>query len=112
MLVRTEVPDTEGSGIALALVVDTSLSMGAASLETERAIVDAVLEGLGPRDTLVVLASDQTVRALGPDKPSAVTPDLRGAIRKELSSVHPGGLAWLSRRSSSACLRSVISRKI
>jgi tetratricopeptide (TPR) repeat protein len=96
VLVRTEVPDTEGSGIALALVVDTSQSMGAASLETERAIVDAVLEGLGPRDTLVVLASDQTVRALGPDKPSAVTPDLRGAIRKELSSVHPGGASNVS----------------
>lgn len=96
VLVRTEVPEATDSGIALALVVDTSLSVGAASLETERAIVDAVLEGLGPKDSLVVLASDQTVRALGPDTPSPVTPDLRAALRKELAAVHPGGASNLS----------------
>jgi tetratricopeptide (TPR) repeat protein len=96
VLVRTEVPDTGDSGIALALVIDTSQSVGAASLETERAIVDAVLEGLGPKDSLVVLAADQTVRAVGPDRPSPVTPDLRGTIRKELASVNPGGASNLS----------------
>ena len=69
VLFRTEVPDIADSGIMLALVVDTSMSMGVASLETERAIVDAVLEGLGPSDSLLVLAADQTARALGPGHP-------------------------------------------
>jgi hypothetical protein len=96
VLVRTEVPDAADSGIAMAIVVDTSLSVGAASLETQRAIVDAVLEGLGAKDSLVVLAADQTVRALGPDKPSLVTPELRSAIRKELAAAHPGGASNLS----------------
>ena len=95
VLVRTEVPEVAESGIALALVVDTSLSVGT-SLETERAIVDAVLEGLGPKDSLVVLASDQTARAVGPDRPSAVTPELRASIRKGLAAVHPGGASNVS----------------
>jgi tetratricopeptide (TPR) repeat protein len=96
VLVRTEVPDTGDSGIAMALVVDTSLSVGAASLETERAVVDAVLEGLGAKDSLVVLAADQTVRPVGPDRPSPVTPELRAALRKELTGVHAGGASNLS----------------
>jgi hypothetical protein len=96
VLVRTEVPDSADSGIALALVVDTSLSVGASSLETQRAIVDAVLEGLGAKDSLVVLAADQTVRAIGPATPSLVTPELRSAIRKELAAVHAGGASNLS----------------
>jgi hypothetical protein len=91
VLVRTEVPDAADTGIALALVVDTSFSAGASSLEAERAVVDAVLEGLGPRDSLVVLAADQIVRPVGPDKPTPVTPALRDTVRRELASLHAGG---------------------
>ena len=91
VLVRTEVPELAEAGITLALVVDTSYSAGASSLEAERAVVDAVLEGLGARDSLVVLASDQTVRPVGPDKPTAVTADLRDTVRRELAAIHAGG---------------------
>jgi tetratricopeptide (TPR) repeat protein len=91
VLVRTEVPDAAGEGITLALVVDTSLSAGAASLETERAVVDAVLQGLGPRDSLVVLAADQTVRTVASATPQPVTAELRNAVRKGLAAIHAGG---------------------
>ncbi len=91
VLVRTEVPQVTEAGITLAIVVDSSFSAGASSLETERAVVDALLEGLGPRDSLVVLASDQTVRAVGPEKPTSVTPELRDTVRRELASIHAGG---------------------
>jgi Flp pilus assembly protein TadD len=91
VLVRTEVPDAAGEGITLALVVDTSLSAGASALETERAVVDAVLQGLGPRDSLVVLAADQTVRPVGSPTPQPVTADLRDAVRKGLAAIHAGG---------------------
>lgn len=96
VLVRTEVPDTADTGIAMALVVDTSQSVGASSLETERAVVDAVLEGLGAKDSLVVLAANQTVRTVGPDRPALVTPELRGAIRTQLAAIRPGGASNLS----------------
>src|SRR5690606_10927161 len=59
VMVRTEVPDGASSGLTLALVVDASTSIGAAALETERAVVGAILEGLGPKDRVVVLAADQ-----------------------------------------------------
>lgn len=91
VLIRTEVPDTDAAGIALAVVVDTSTSVGAASLEVERAVVDALLEGLGSRDKLVVLAADQRVRAIGPSEPQAVTAELRERIRKDLATLRPGG---------------------
>ncbi len=91
VLVRTEVPPEADPGITLALVVDASFSAGAAALETERAVVDALLEGLGPRDSLVVLAADQTVRAVGGTAPAPVTPELRDTVRKGLASLHAGG---------------------
>jgi tetratricopeptide (TPR) repeat protein len=91
VLFRTEVPEVTGSGTVLALVVDTSMSAGVSSLETERAVVDAVLEGLGAHDSLVVLAADQTVRALGPGHPASVTPELRTQLRADLAAVHAGG---------------------
>ena len=91
VLIRTEVPDAPGEGITLALVVDTSLSVGASSLETERAVVDAVLQGLGAHDSLVVLAADQTVRPVGSATPQPVTPELRNTVRRELAAIHAGG---------------------
>jgi hypothetical protein len=96
VLVRTEVPDLSDAGITLALVVDTSFSTGASSLETERAVVDAVLEGLGPHDSLVVLAADQTVRPVGPEKPGPVTPELRETVRRGLAAIHAGGASNLA----------------
>ena len=91
VLVRTEVPALVEAGVTLALVVDVSSSMGPALLETERAAVDAILESLGPKDSVVVIAADQGTAIVGPDKPSAVTPELRARVRKELTAVHAGG---------------------
>ena len=91
VLVRTEVPALVETGVTLALVVDVSSSVGPALLETERAAVDAILESLGPKDSVVVIAADQGTAIVGPDKPSAVTPELRARLRKELASVHAGG---------------------
>lgn len=96
VLVRTEVPPEADPGITLALVVDTSFSTGAASLETERAVVDALLEGLGTHDSLVVLAADQTVRMVGGNAPAPVTPELRDVVRKGLASLHAGGASNLA----------------
>jgi tetratricopeptide (TPR) repeat protein len=97
LLVRTEVPDLTETGVTLALVVDTSSSVGPALLETERAAVDALLDSLGPKDAVVVLAADQsaTIVGAGADKPSPVTPELRARIRKALAQVHPGGASNL-----------------
>jgi hypothetical protein len=95
VLVRTEVPDVAETGVTLALVVDTSSSVGPALLETERASVDAILDSLGPKDSVVVLAADQGTKVLGPDKPTSVTPELRANVRKALAEVHPGGASNL-----------------
>lgn len=95
VLVRTEVPELADSGVRLALVVDTSMSSGVAGLETNRAVVDAVLEGLSPRDSLVVLAADQTVRALGSGQPAPVSKALREELARELSALRPGGASSL-----------------
>ncbi len=91
VLFRTEVPEVPLAGVTLAVVVDTSMSIGASLLEAERAVVDALLDGLGPRDEVVVLAADQSVKRLGPGKPAAVTPALRAELRHELAAIHAGG---------------------
>jgi len=95
VLVRTEVPELTETGVTLALVVDVSSSVGPALLENERAAVDAVLESLGPKDSVVVLAADQAAVLVGPEQPSPVTPELRAQIRKELASIHAGGASNL-----------------
>ncbi len=91
VLVRTEVPPTAAAGVALVLVVDASMSVGTGGLESERAVVDALLEGLGPKDSLLVLAADQTLRPLGPAKLSPVNAELRKKVRKALAQLRPGG---------------------
>jgi tetratricopeptide (TPR) repeat protein len=95
VVVRTEVPEVEAAGVALAVVVDASTSIGAASLEMERAVVDALLEGLGSRDRLVVLAADQTVRPIGSGEPKPVNAALRAEVEKGLAALRPGGASDL-----------------
>ncbi|HKO52107.1 MAG TPA: VWA domain-containing protein [Polyangiaceae bacterium] len=95
VMIRTEVPDLRKAGVTLAVVVDSSMSVGSAALETERAVVDAILEGLGPRDQLVVLAADQTVRPMGPAAPSAVSPAVREQVRTALGSLRASGASNL-----------------
>lgn len=95
VMVRTEVPRRTERGVTLVLVLDTSMSVGASALETERAVVDAVLEGLGPRDSVAVLLADQTVTPLGLARPSPVDPRLRADLRRALAEVRPGGASNL-----------------
>ncbi len=95
VVVRTEVPDLTETGVTLALVVDVSSSVGPALLETERAAVDAILDSLGPKDSVVVVAADQDAVVVGPAKASAVTPELRAELRKGLAAVHAGGASNL-----------------
>jgi tetratricopeptide (TPR) repeat protein len=95
VLVRTEVPEIAESGLTMALVVDISMSIGPSLLETERAVVDALLEGLGPRDKLVVLAADQSVQPVGPSTATPVTPALRAELRQKLATLHAGGASNL-----------------
>jgi tetratricopeptide (TPR) repeat protein len=96
VLFRTELPERADPGVSLAIVIDTSMSVGSGVLETERAMVEALLEGLGERDEVVVLAADQTVRSLGSDTPRAVSPASRAELRRELSELRPGGASNLS----------------
>jgi tetratricopeptide (TPR) repeat protein len=95
LLVRAEVPEQSEPALDLAVVLDTSMSVGSSALETERAVLDALLEGLGPRDSIVVLAADQTVRSVGPDTATPVTPALRGELETALSALRPGGASNL-----------------
>ena len=95
VMIRTEVPERSEAGVTLALVVDSSMSVGSAALETERAVVDAILEGLGPRDSLVVLAADQTLRPMGPATPTAVSPAVREQVRTALGSLRASGASNL-----------------
>jgi tetratricopeptide (TPR) repeat protein len=95
LLVRAEVPELSEPAVNLAVVLDTSMSVGSSVLETERAVLDALLEGLGPRDSIVVLAADQTVRSVGPSTPKPVTPALRVELEAALSALRPGGASNL-----------------
>jgi len=95
VMIRTEVPERSEAGVTLAVVVDSSMSVGSAALETERAVVDAILEGLGPRDSLVVLAADQTLRPIGPIVPTSVSPAVREQVRSALGSLRVGGASNL-----------------
>ena len=95
VMIRTEVPERSEAGVTLAVVVDSSMSVGSAALETERAVVDAILAGLGPRDSLVVLAADQSLRPMGPATPTAVSPAVREQMRAALGSLRAGGASNL-----------------
>jgi len=95
LLVRTELPESAASKLTLVLVLDSSMSIGSQALETERAVLDAVLEGLGPADSLVVLAADQTLRALGPETPTPVTAALRSEVQRAALALRPGGASNL-----------------
>jgi len=92
LLVRSDVtPASPPAGVTLALLVDTSRSIDPSSLEAERALVDALLEGLGPEDRVVVFAGDDSARPVGPDALGPVDDARRNAIHKALSDLRPGG---------------------
>lgn len=97
ILVRTELPPLPRAGVTLAIVVDTSLSVGASTLETSLAVVDTLVQSLGPKDSVVVVASDETARSIGPKVPTPVTDGLRKQLATELSRLRAGGASNLER---------------
>jgi tetratricopeptide (TPR) repeat protein len=89
-------PAQEG-GVTLALVVDSSASIEPALLEAERALVEAVMQGLGPRDRAVVLAADQSVHPIGPATIGPVDAARRKAVSLGLDALSSGGASDLGR---------------
>ena len=98
VLVRTEAPrDERAEGVTLALVLDTSASTEPAMLDAERALVEAVLKGLGERDRAVVVAADQGAATVGPKALAPVDPAFRKAVAEGLSKLSPGGATDVGR---------------
>lgn len=93
VLVRAPLPaaNAESSALALALVLDSSWSAAPGALDAGRAFVEALLEGLGPRDCAAVLAADQTARAIGPAGCQPVDEARRSAVRAALADLRPAG---------------------
>jgi hypothetical protein len=98
VMLRAELPPADvKDGVTLALVVDTSGSIEPALLDAERALVEALLAGLGARDRVVVLAADQGSRAVGPADLGPVDAARRTQIAAALSQLSPGGATDLGR---------------
>lgn len=98
LLVRAEAPGAGSeTGVALALVLDTSASVDAAMLDTERAFVESILGMLGPRDQLMILQADETTRPVGPEKIGPLDDARRKAIVAALGSLNPAGATDIGR---------------
>lgn len=98
IVVRTETPSgAREDGVTLAIVLDTSASVEPALLDAERALVEAIIGGLGARDRAIVLAADQTARPVGPSALGPVDAARRKAISDALSTLSPGGATDIGR---------------
>jgi tetratricopeptide (TPR) repeat protein len=92
VLVRTELPaEAQSPGVTLAIVLDTSWSMAPALLDAERALIEALIAGLGAHDRVAVLAADQHVHPVGPEGLAPIDEPRRKAIREGLAKLRPGG---------------------
>lgn len=92
LMVRTELPPAQISpGVTLILLLDTSQSIDPAFLDAERALAESILEGLGSKDKILVLAADQDAHPVGPDALGPVSPERRKITRDALASLRPGG---------------------
>ncbi len=100
VVVRTEAPQSGGgapSGVTLALVMDTSQSVDPALFDAERAVVTAIVGGLGAQDKVQVVAADQTARPIGPEKIGPADDARKKAILAALGKVTTGGATDLGR---------------
>lgn len=98
VMLRAELPPADvKDGVTLAIVMDTSGSIEPALLDAERALVEALLAGLGARDRAVVLASDQGSRAVGPAALGPVDAARRKEISAALSKLSSGGASDVGR---------------
>lgn len=105
LLVRTEATLPEAAeggaaapeGVTLAIVMDASSSIDPAHFAAERALVEAILGGLGAKDRAVVLAADQEVQPVGPPALGPVDDARRKAVSEGLSKLTLGGATDLGR---------------
>ncbi len=98
VMLRAELPPADvKDGVTLAIVMDTSGSIEPALLDAERALVEALLAGLGARDRAVVLSADQSSRPVGPEQLGPVDAARRQQISAALSKLSPGGATDLGR---------------
>ncbi len=100
IIVRTDAPSVGAgapAGVTLALVLDTSQSVDPALFDAERALVSAVVGGLGAQDRFIVLAADQTARPIGHDKIAPADEANKKAVLKALAEVTTGGATDLGR---------------
>ena len=95
LLVRADVPPpTKTDGATVAIVLDASASIDASTLDAERALVNALVDGLGAQDRAIVLAADQTARVVGPSL-GVVDAARRDAVRAGLAEVVSAGASDL-----------------
>ena len=113
IVVRTEAPSPatrdRALGVALAIVLDVSGSIEPALLDAEKSLCSRpCCKGLGARDRVVVLAADQTARAIGPRRSARRTRreegDARGALRACRPAARPTSAAR-SRPAPTRCRR-------
>ncbi len=100
ILVRTDAPGAGAgapAGVTLALVLDTSQSIDPALFDAERALVTAIVGGLGAQDRFVVLSADQTARPIGFDKISPADAAHKKTVLDALARTTTGGATDLGR---------------
>jgi Ca-activated chloride channel family protein len=98
LVLRVEAPPAkEQDGVTLALVLDVSGSMAPALLDASRALVEALLTGLGPQDRVAVFAADQELSPVGPSEMGPLDESRRAAILAALNRLSSGGATDLGR---------------
>ena len=100
IVVRTDAPTVASgapSGVTLALVLDTSQSIDPALFDAERALVSAVVSGLGAQDRFIVLSGDQTARPIGFDKIANADDAHKKQVLDALARITTGGATDLGR---------------
>jgi tetratricopeptide (TPR) repeat protein len=98
VLVRSELPEVAPeAGATIVFVVDSSGSAEPALLEVSRTFIAAVLDALGSRDRVLVLAADQSVRPVGPVTIGTLDHARRTQIKAGLAALTPGGATDLGR---------------
>jgi tetratricopeptide (TPR) repeat protein len=91
LIVRTEAPPSEAKPTPLVLVVDTSRSVERSGADAARAFVRATLASLADTDSVLILAADQSVQAIGGDAIAPLTPERRKALQEGVDTLTFGG---------------------
>jgi tetratricopeptide (TPR) repeat protein len=98
IMVRSELPEAAAeAGATIVFLVDSSGSAEPGLLDISRAFVGAVLDALGSRDRVLVLAADQSSRVVGPETIGPVDDARRQQIKAALAKLEPGGATDLGR---------------